>query len=378
MSTPIVYPASLPCPQTAPMTADERRALSSGRPFQSRALQLDRLATRQVTFPPLNVAKATRLKAWWEDDLDFGGNLFGATWPSPQGLVQLVYGWLGPLRWDFAPGPDGGYWHVSGAVEVRGAGMPPVRFEDALFLLHFENNLTDESGHLFEADTIITDAAPNSFTFTTDDPLFGSYSGRFPGTNNHIRSEPWPGGLQLAQFDFQFEGFFRPRDVASDIGGPLIATGSLQSGGNVIGPDPEAGQFALVCDEDGIYNVEYATAIGSGDLAVVGSPDPAALDEWNYFRFVSDASGMSLYGAPVSSGTAPRIARAVGLRPFAGAYDALQRFFIGCRYTGGTPPLEVYLERYHGDVKDFRALLFTTETHGASVQIPTSSLSSRA
>lgn len=371
MSTPIVYPDSLPSPKFAPVLADERRALPNGRPFSARDLQRDRLATRQIQFPPFTSAEMQAFRDFWRDDLDFGGNWFSASrWPTPDG-TPWVYKWISVTHNENVPG---GYWDVSGVVEVRGVGMPPVSLTPPLFLLHFENNLTDVAGHLFEADTIITDAAPNSFTYTTSDPLFGSYSGRFPGTNNHIRSETFP-DLQLADFDFQFEGFFRPRDTSGDIGGPLLATGSLQTGGNVIGPAPEAGQFYLECDEDGIYTVRYATALGSDTLVTVGSPAAAAIDEWNYFRFVSDASGMSLYGAPVSAGTAPRIARAVGLRPFAGAYSALQRFFIGCRYTGGAPPLEVYLERYHGDVKDFRGLLFTTETHGSSVEIPTASFS---
>lgn len=368
MSIPLVYPASLPTPTVADYQPDERRVLSTGRPFESRAIQLDEVAVRQIMLPALTEAQATTLKTWGEGDLDFWANWFAATWPLPQGRVQAVYAWLGPPRFDNVPG---GYWRVSGAVELRGVGMPPVLLQAPMFLLHFENNLDDVSGHLFEADDVTSDGGANSFTFTGDDPAFGSFAGRFPGTNNHIRSEPWPAGLHLAAFDWQIEGFIRIRDTSGGVGGPIIRTGSLQSGGNVVGPAAEAGQFSLAVSNVGVFAGKYSTALGSADLVTVGSPAAVTQDDWWHWALVNDSTSLRLYAGEKSGGVSQLIAQALGKRPFAGAYDALQRFFIGCTYDGGIPPLEVYIGRFHGDMDEMRMLDFVLYT-GSAIDIPRS------
>jgi hypothetical protein len=372
LGTDIVYPATLPTPQAASIQSVERRVLSSEGFFESRAGQTDRLSIEEITFPPLTPAEALIFDDWWRDDLLGGGIWFAAAWPRPEGQTSVARRFLRPPAWDYIGAPDSGYWRVTATFEVRGTGELPVLYAGPFFLLHFDGNLTDSSdnGRLFEADTIITDAAPNSFTYTTD-PVFGTHAGRFPGTNNHIRSETW-GDLQLASFDWTIEGFFRSRDVSGAIGGPIINTGSLQAGGNEISNAPEGGQFALGVSDMGVLNLEYSDATGSEDVPVVGSPDPVAEDVWQHFAIVSDATSLRLYSGPVPGGVSTLIAEAPGARPYAGAYDSLQRFFIGCKYTGGIPPLETYGSaggRFHGDIDELRFVAGAAYT-GSSVAIP--------
>jgi hypothetical protein len=241
---------------------------------------------------------------------------------------------------------------VPGLTEVTFTFPPPPL--DYVFLLHFENNLTDDCGNTFEADGgLIAEAGlPNSFTYTSDSPAMGAYSGRCPGTNNHIRSETWD-DLQLAAFDWQIEGFIRLRNVGGGVGGPIISTGSLQTGGATVGPLPANGQFALTISAGGVFTCDYATAIGNSELTVVGSPAAVAEDVWQHFALVSDATSTRLYSGPVSGGVSTLIAESVGVRPYAGAYDALQRFFIICEYTGGIPPLR--MDRAGGCIDHRRA-----------------------
>jgi hypothetical protein len=249
---------------------------------------------------------------------------------------------------------------VPGLTAITTTSPPPLL--DYLWLLHFDNTLDDETETTtFEADNVTSDGGANSFTYTTDSK-FGAAAGRFPGTNNHIRSATWT-SLQLATFDWQLEGWLRPRDVASDIAGPVINTGSLQIGGNVIGPGAQAGQFDLELLDTGLYRLKYATAIGNSTASTVGSPTALVLDTWNHFAICSDSTSLRLY----SNGTL--VAQALGVRPYAGSYDSQQRFFIGNRYTGGIPPLETYVDRYHGDMDEMRMLNQVTYT-GSSHVVP--------
>lgn len=121
--TAIVYPDTLPTPSVATTTSAERRALApDGGPFDARALQRDRLAMQQITFPPFTAAEAAIFRAWWRDELLRGGAMFSATWPLPQGYLAAVRQWIGvPKRQRTAEG----FWQVSGTVEVSGVGMPP-------------------------------------------------------------------------------------------------------------------------------------------------------------------------------------------------------------------------------------------------------------
>jgi hypothetical protein len=362
MSTPVVYPTSLPTPSAAPIRAHERRLRSTGRPFQVRTIQRDYGADQQITFPPMTLVQATALRDWGEGDLNDWGNWFASTWASPQGGT-LVRRWLGPPSFDYIPGSSGsGYWQVIGACEVRGAGELPVLREAPLWQLLFQNNLDDEQGHLFEADNVVSDGGANSFGFTTSAPLPGStYAGRFPGTNNHIRSETFP-NLQLAAFDWQVDGFFKLRDVASGIGGPILRTGSLQTGGNTVGPLPAAGQFSLAVSNVGLFTLARSTSIGATSITSTGNPNPPSVDDWWHYRITCDATSMRLHAGEVSGGVSVKVAEMLGARPYAGAYDDLQRFFIGCTYDGGIPPLEVYIGRFHGDMSQTRFLEFVTDT----------------
>jgi hypothetical protein len=71
----------------------------------------------------------------------------------------------------------------------------------------------------------------------------------------------------------------------------------------------------------------------------------------------------------VSGGVSYLIAETLGVRPYAGAYDSLQRFFIICEYTGGNPPNETYTSRFHGDIDELRFIDYVTYT-GPVVNIP--------
>jgi hypothetical protein len=120
----IVYPATLPVPQTSTVTPAERRALSDAqRPRQARALQRDRLDYERLTFPPMDADHSAIFRAWWKDTLIYGGAWFAAQWPLPRGFVTAVRKFREQPRWEFVPG---GYWRVSALCEVRGAGELPT------------------------------------------------------------------------------------------------------------------------------------------------------------------------------------------------------------------------------------------------------------
>ncbi len=126
MSVAIEWTADLPCPMALPTGSYVRRAGQS-RPFLARPTQQDRHQFQEVTFAPMNYATATALRTFWREDLAFGGNWFFApTWSRPQGAGG-VRRFIGPLDFRYIPGTGMGYWSASGTVEVRGAGMEPVR-----------------------------------------------------------------------------------------------------------------------------------------------------------------------------------------------------------------------------------------------------------
>lgn len=122
MSTPIVYPDTLPGPSVATITSTERRVLSQGDgPFDARAVQRDRLATQQLTFPPFSADEAATFRVWWRDTLQRGGAWFAATWALPQGFVEGVRHFVGAPKRQRV----GGFWQVTAVCEVRGRGLPP-------------------------------------------------------------------------------------------------------------------------------------------------------------------------------------------------------------------------------------------------------------
>lgn len=161
MRTPIVYPESLPCPQTSSVTAADRRLLTDkDRPRgDAIAIQRDRLEFEQVTWPPLNAIQTATLRAWWKDVLIEGGAWFEATWPMPRGRVPTVRKFTGSLQWEFIAG---GFWRVSGTTEVRGRGLSPLTAVDDPFdefnalVLRFDSGngstaFLDDMGHIVTA-----------------------------------------------------------------------------------------------------------------------------------------------------------------------------------------------------------------------------------
>jgi hypothetical protein len=121
--TAVLYPRSLPCPQTSVVTPAERRALSDPqRPREARNVQRDRLEYERVTWPPFDPDKAEAIFVFWRDTLHRGGAWFTAEWPLPRGLrMQVVRKFREQPKWQFIPG---GFWQLSALCEVRGRGKP--------------------------------------------------------------------------------------------------------------------------------------------------------------------------------------------------------------------------------------------------------------
>jgi hypothetical protein len=127
VATPIVYPGTLPIPQTSQVRGKERRQLSN-REYPAgvaTAIERDRIEYEQVSWPPMTQAKAAELRAWWKASLFDGAAWFAATWPLPRGFESAVRKFTAPLYWEFVPG---GLWRVSGETEVRGRGMDPQAY----------------------------------------------------------------------------------------------------------------------------------------------------------------------------------------------------------------------------------------------------------
>lgn len=117
----ILYPSTLPCPQTSTVTPAERRALSSAdRPREARNIQRDRLEYERVTWPAMDIPKADTILAFWRDTLQRGGAWFTADWPLPRGIhTQAVRKFREQPKWQFIAG---GFWQLSALCEVRGRG----------------------------------------------------------------------------------------------------------------------------------------------------------------------------------------------------------------------------------------------------------------
>lgn len=125
LKTPVVYPADLPGPTDAPSQAAERR-LVSRQPFEARTIERDRRATQPVTLGPMTQSQASAIKDWGETTLEKWGAWFATTWPLPDGRVPVARRWLGPPKFENIPGAD--MLRVSGVTEIRGRGMPPMKY----------------------------------------------------------------------------------------------------------------------------------------------------------------------------------------------------------------------------------------------------------
>lgn len=119
----VSYPAQLPTPQSMTVQPTERRqSPAADRPRAARALQRERTRVESVTFPPFDAAEAAVFRAWWRDDLIFGGAWFTATWPGMPGPTAVTRRFVGPPSWSYI---GLGRWRVSATIETRD-GPPPV------------------------------------------------------------------------------------------------------------------------------------------------------------------------------------------------------------------------------------------------------------
>lgn len=119
----VTYPSTLPGPSLSAVTPADRALRSdvTGGPLQLRGIQRDYLGTQRAEWE-LTAADAAVFDAWWATTLRQGGAWFAATWPGPQGWVQLVRRFTGVPQWSHQAG---GFWRVSAQLQVRGRGMPP-------------------------------------------------------------------------------------------------------------------------------------------------------------------------------------------------------------------------------------------------------------
>jgi len=116
----VAYP-SIPCPQSIRSAPTERRIMGTrSRPINARSKQLDESAFENVSWPPFNATQYSTFRAWWRDDLVYGGAWFTAAWPSPRGQISLKRRFLSTPKWEFIGGQSGGYWQISADLEVRG------------------------------------------------------------------------------------------------------------------------------------------------------------------------------------------------------------------------------------------------------------------
>lgn len=150
------YPATLPCPQTLTSTLAESRLLSEQPAQQARAISKERLAVVSLSWTLTDVQAATFVD-WFDDDIEFGGSWFTATWPTPEGLLLTrSYRFSGRLAWNFIPG---GFWTVSAVCEVQRPYVPPPPPSDPYFasvglLLHCDvQNLDSGLYYLVDASS---------------------------------------------------------------------------------------------------------------------------------------------------------------------------------------------------------------------------------
>lgn len=139
----IVYPMTLPIPQTSTVTPAERRALSDPqRPRAARAMQRDRLEFERITLPPLSETESDAFFTWWRDTLFRGGAWFAAEWPLPRGFVTAVRKFREQPRWQFVAGGD---WRLSALCEVRGRGeLPLFTVPDSRVTEDLEDRITED------------------------------------------------------------------------------------------------------------------------------------------------------------------------------------------------------------------------------------------
>ena len=117
------YPSTLPNPEVAPVTAEERRRFSPGLgPRESRLAQRDRQAMQRVTWM-LTAAQAAIFQAWWQNDLSYGAAWFTASWTAPSGGSH-VRQFVGTPVWQQVGNEQDGdaVWRVNAVVTLRGAG----------------------------------------------------------------------------------------------------------------------------------------------------------------------------------------------------------------------------------------------------------------
>lgn len=126
MADELVYPASLPCPQTSAASSVERRLMApADRPLYAVAASRDRIIIENVTWPPMSPAKFVEFRRWWRDDLLLGGAWFAADWPLPSGSGMVARRFIGAPRWEWV---SGGFWRVSASTEVRVRGELPMHY----------------------------------------------------------------------------------------------------------------------------------------------------------------------------------------------------------------------------------------------------------
>lgn len=122
----IVYPATLPCPQTASLQRPERRALPSlPGLLNSRPLWRDKAGTTQpVTFVLITAAMVQEWLNWGNVSLYEWAAWFAADWPQPEGGVG-VRRFVGvPSYPEWLPSIQG--WRVQAMVELRGRTEMPA------------------------------------------------------------------------------------------------------------------------------------------------------------------------------------------------------------------------------------------------------------
>jgi len=391
ITIPLVYPDDLPTPQVAPFQSTERRALSGSRPFQARALQRDRLATQQIVFPPLTFEQATRLRDWWRSDLEYGGNWFLAPkWPRPQGIGG-VRQWLGPLRFDNVP-PR--MVRVTGACELRGLGMDPLKYVLPLLAMHFSGNFTDESGHLIAPHHWINPDAPP--TIQVADPKFGGYMFSASTDLPQPLLSDIRGPLNLNEFgEWQCRFWVKLNDASVYSGVPggyvWVLQGATNDGSSVHGT-PGGSALQVAVRVDGIpprlgvsYNGRDAanpSVHASATLVplVTDSEVVPADDEWHFIAVCGDATSTRAYidenlvmddrASPFPAGSRP-----VWYEPTSSFVN--QVFIVGGGFSGGIgdggwPSTATFTNLFVGGLDDLQVTNGpgSVEFTGSTISVP--------
>lgn len=202
----LIYPESLPCPASLGYAPLERRQLSDPqRPRDARALQRDRGATEQATWPPLTTAQFETLMDWWRGNLQFGGAWFVATWPTPQGAVPIVRKFTQQPRRTFIAG---GYWRVTATLEVRGVGELPELF-GPLVLMRFND---DDHSTVFrdEGSAGAVWVTDGTAAYVSTDQHVDGLSSLYLGSDSARIATPYNAGVALTNGDFTIEFWVRP------------------------------------------------------------------------------------------------------------------------------------------------------------------------